>query len=210
MSLPLLAHAQSRPPIQMSFAIPTLVDPAKLFLNTPGQSYSETNDPNSRSNGPITGMTFLPVGIGGLGGLEIHGNFPGAAPIPVGEIDFSLPYIGALTLTTTEDQGILDPQTGLPYAPWLAVDHGIQNNLHSFTLRPQPGSAPLDASDFFGVLTADATGVDSGTLAAFQGAGFSSAGFVTTPEPGAAALLLGVVFSGSLLASRRRKDRKSA
>ena len=206
MGFPLMAHAQSDlpNPIQMSFAIPTVVDPAQLFLFAPGQSYTHTNDQNGNTTGLITGATLI-------SGLEIHGAFPGAAPIPVGEIDFSIPYLGALTLTPTNDPRILDPHTGNPYLPWLAIDDGIQNGLHSFTLRPQAGSAQLDQNDFYGVLSANTTGVDTGSISDFTAAGFSSTGFTSdTPEPGAGALLLGAVFSGGLVAVRRRKPRKSA
>lgn len=208
--LPLPAQGAGEP-INMFFAMPTAVDPVKLYLFTPGNPYSDTNDPNNRSNGPITGATLLPAASNGQGGLEIHGRFGSVAPLPVVELDFFTTFLGPLDLTPTQNQNIINGRTGLPFVPWLAVDQGIANNRHKFTLKPQSDSAPMNQGGYYGILSATVpSGVDD---SAFRPAGFSFTGFAqapTTPEPGVGALLLGAVLAGGRLAARRRKTGKSS
>lgn len=207
----LTAQAQGtpNPPIPIiTFAIPIAVDPVKLFLNEPGVAYTSTNDPNSTTNAAITGATLLPVTSGGLGGMEIHGGLSRRGLItPVPEIDFQLSYLDPVDFLS-----VSDPQTanrsGNPYTPWLVTDMGIQNSKHKFVLTPQTGSAPMDESSFYGVLSAELpAGTDPAAASAFRLAGFSTTGF--TPEPGAGLLLLGGVAALGLLKTRRRKNAKS-
>ena len=208
--LPLPAQGAEEP-IQMFFAMPIAADPVKLYLFTPGNPYGDTNDPNSRSNGPITGVTLLPAASNGQGGLEIHGRFGSVAPLPVVELDFSTTFLGPLTLTPTQNQNITNGRTGLPFAPWQAVDKGIQNSLHKFILTPQSDSAPMDQGGYYAILSATVPStVDD---SAFRPSGFSFTGFAVapiTPEPGVGAFLLGAVLAGGRLVARRRKRGKSS
>ena len=199
--LTLTTQTASADLVAMFFAMPIGIDPAKLFLNTPGQTYTDTNDPNSRTNGPITGTTLLP----GIGGLEIHGRFSNdiVGAIPVQELDLFINDPEPMTLTPTTDTRLGT------FVPWKATDQGVQGGQHKFVLTPQAGSAPMDQGDYYGVLTAT---VPQGNTT-FQDAAFSFKGFtqatVSTPEPGVGALLLGAVASGGLLALRRRRPGKS-
>ncbi len=210
--MPLTAKAQQAAnPIQMFFAMPTAVDPAKLFLLSPGTVYTETNDPNNTGNTVITGNTLLSGLLNGEGGLEIHGRFAGVAPLKVGELDIVTDYTDQITLAPSVNTNINNPTTGLPFVPWKVVDQGIQNSQHKFTLTPQFGSAPMNLGGYYGVLSANVGGTgDPGT---FRQANFSFVGFVATavtPEPGTLAFLGGVLLSGGLLAAngKRRRSRQ--
>ncbi len=205
------AQAGVADPIIGFFGMPTAVDPAKLFLFTPGTIYSSTNDPGNPNNGPITGSTLLPVAFSGLGGLEIHGRFTaGESQVPVLELDVSTNYTGILTLTSTSSPNILDPSTSTPFIPWSSVDNGIQNGNHTFSFFPQPGSAPMNLFGYYGVL--DVRPAAQQDVSAFARSSFSFAGFTevqNAPEPGAVAMLAGAAV-GLLVTVRRRKLRRKS
>ena len=183
--------------------MPVGLDPIKLIFQEAGKLYTDTNDPSPNVvNGPITGLTFDDPRLnpGGIGGLEIHGAIPNPAPvggfIPVTEIAFySLDYSPPLTLLSYVNQNILDPVTGKPFLPWLTYDSRAREGIYLFLF--QPGAAPLNKGQYFGLIDSDTQNPPAFNQARF--------GLIAnpTPEPGALALIGGLLAAGGLLLRKR-------
>ena len=199
-------QAQAPTPATTTLVMPSGIDPSRLTFIQPAFLYTNVDGqlPGDQLGAPITGNLLLTQAFSGGGGLELHGDIPGAASsLPVVEVDFFTDYASPLGADTLVGPPFTFTPWGVQALRAGAIPTGFAQGFRFFK---QSGGANINLGEYYGLLSAVIDNPNDPT--GFRDARFGFEGFTTpqdTPEPGAAALFVGTLLSVSLLARKRRR-----
>lgn len=220
----LIPPGGARPDCSIKFSMPQDRDPARLTFIQPGQMYtnadSSTYSPGDNAGSVINGQLLATNGASPGNGLEVHSLIPDqpqdgvASYIPVVEVDFYTTYTGNLQIDSVVGS------TFTNFIPWTVQRISVPAQVpggprykqaFSFTGGQTNQALMYKGTDgYYALLTAVLA--DTSDPTGFNSAAFGVSGFTTveaTPEPGAFALLSGLMLgSANVLWRRRRKARR--
>ena len=199
-------QAQAPTPATTTLVMPSGIDPSRLTFIQPAFLYTNVDGqlPGDQLGAPITGNLLLTQAFSGGGGLELHGAIPGAAStVPVIAVDLFTDYTSPLGADTLVGAPFTFTPWGVQALGAGAIPTGYTQGFRFFK---QSGGANINLGEYYGLLSAVIDNPNDPT--GFRDAHFGFEGFTTpqaTPEPGAAALLVGIGLSVSLFALKRRR-----